>query len=39
LEFSGERPAIFKTARNWAIHFEKSRSLALAYSTLLRKTH
>jgi len=36
-QFSGERPAIFKTAKNWAIHFEKSKSLALAYSVLLKK--
>ena len=35
IEWQGERPAIAKTVRNWAIHFAPCRNLSVAYSALL----
>ncbi len=37
LRWQGERPAIFRTAINWTIHFAATRSLAVAYSALFQK--
>jgi len=37
IEWQGERPAIRKTVRTWAVHFTACRSLSIAYSGLFRR--
>ena len=37
LRWQGERPALGKTVRTWAIHFASCRSLSIAYSGLFQR--